>query len=226
MFLTSILSGLKIFTYWETYAAGLVFLLSFLIPVCIIGISSRNKKCEGFGYRCLSILIFPALQVIGVTVFVLTLAPIILGLSESASWGFPWRMISLAPKEFLIFIAVFALLAVVFTCLFNSSLRKLYSFQTMITGCMSLVLVQKFLSLINPTLDIGFTSLFPGFWFLTGMLFMTWIMSTAGFHFSGIIGARLGNRLDVGKDIMELLIFPFAAAFGIIPVFTYGAWLA
>jgi hypothetical protein len=224
MFLTSIVSGLKIFTYWETYAAGLLFLISFLVPIGIIGISNRNKKCEGFGYKCMSILIFPALQVIGVIIFVLTLAPIILGLSESASWGFPWRMISLAPKEFSIFVAVLAVLAVTFP--FTPYLRKLYSFQTMIIGCMSLVLVQKFLSLINPTLDTGLMSLFPGFWFLTGILFMTWIMSTAGFHFSNVIGAKLENRLNVGKGIMELLIFPFAAVFGIIPVFTYGAWLA
>ena len=224
MFLTSIVSGLKIFTYWETYAAGLVFLISFLVPISIIGISNRDKKCEGFGYKCMSILIFPALQVVGVTIFVLTLAPIILGLSENASWGFPWRMISLAPKEFLIFVAVFAALAI--TSTFTPSLKKLHSFQTVIIGCMSLVLVQKFLSLINPTLDIELMSLFPGFWFLNGILFMTWIMSTAGFHFSNVIGAKLENRLNVRKGIVELLIFPFAAAFGIIPVFTYGAWLA
>ncbi|KPJ98332.1 MAG: hypothetical protein AMK71_11570 [Nitrospira bacterium SG8_35_4] len=224
MFLTSIVSGLKIFTYWETYAAGLVLLISFLVPVSIIGISNKNKKCEGFGCKCMTILIFPALQVIGVTIFVLTLAPIILGLSETASWGFPWRMISLAPLEFSIFVGVFAVIAVAFAI--TPYLRKLYPFQTMIIGCMSLVLVEKFLGLINPTLDIGFVTLYPGFRFLTGILFMTWIMSTAGLHVSSVIGAKLGNRLNVGKDIMELLIFPFAAAFGIIPVFTYGAWLA
>jgi len=224
MFLTSIVSGLKIFTYWETYAAGLLLLISFLVPISIVGLANRNRKCEGFAYKCMSILIFPVLQVIGVTIFILTLAPIILGLSETASWGFPWRMISLAPKEFSIFVAVFAMLAVTFA--FFPYLRKLYSFQTMIIGCLSLVLVQKFLILLNPTLDIGFISLFPGFWFLTGILFMTWIMSSAGIHCFNVIGSKLENRLNVGKDIIELLIFPFAAAFGIIPVFTYGAWLA
>lgn len=224
MFWSSIVSGLKIFTHWETYAAGLIFLISFLVPIAVIGFSSRNRKCKGFGFKWLSILIFPALQVIGVTVFVLTLAPIILGLSESVSWGFPWRMIILAPKEFSIFIATFAIVSI--TSALTPSLRKLYSFQTMIIGCMSLVLVQKFLGLLNPTLDIEFMNLFPGFWFLTGILIMTWVMSTAGFHFSNIIGAELENRLNVGKGMIELLIFPFAAAFGVIPVFTYGAWLA
>jgi hypothetical protein len=205
MFLNSIVSGLKIFTYWDTYAAGLLYLISFFVLISVIGISNRNKKCEGFVYKCMSTLILPTLQVVGVTLFVLTLAPIILGLSESASWGFPWRVISLAPIEFTIFVAVFAALAISLTL--TPSLKKLYSFQTVIIGCMSLVLVQKFLSLLNPTL-------------------MTWIMSTAGFHFSNIIGTRLENRLNVGKGIVELLIFPFAAAFGIFPVFTYGAWLA
>jgi hypothetical protein len=224
MFLNSIVSGLKIFTYWDTYAAGLLYLISFFVLISVIGISNRNKKCEGFVYKCMSTLILPTLQVVGVTLFVLTLAPIILGLSESASWGFPWRVISLAPIEFTIFVAVFAALAISLTL--TPSLKKLYSFQTVIIGCMSLVLVQKFLSLLNPTLDIELISLFPGFWFLTGMLLMTWIMSTAGFHFSNIIGTRLENRLNVGKGIVELLIFPFAAAFGIFPVFTYGAWLA
>lgn len=224
MFLTSIVSGFKVFTHWETYAAGFLLLTLFFVPIALIGISNRYKLCTGGAYRCLTIAVLSALQVIGVTVFVLTLAPIMLGLSEKALWSFPWRMISLAPGEFSAFIAVFALLTV--TLSLTPSMKKYYSFQTMLIGCLSLVLVQKFLSLLNPTLDIEMTSLFPGIWFLGGILVMTWIMSTAGFHVSNLVGATLVNRLNVGKGITELLIFPFAALFGIIPVFTYGAWLA
>lgn len=224
MFWNAIVSGLKIFTHWETYAAGLVLLVLFFVPIVIIGVSNMHRKWAGGAYRCMTILLFSALQVIGVTIFVLTLAPIILGLSEDASWSFPWRIISLAPGEFSVFVAVFALVAM--TSSLIPSLQRLSSFQTMIVGCLSLVLVQKFLSLLNPTLDIGFISLFPGVWFLAGILLMTWVMSTAGFLVSTVVGATLENRLNVGKGIMELLIFPFAAVFGIIPVFTYGAWLA
>jgi len=224
MFLSFLVPGLKIFSHWETYAAGLALLVSLFIPIAFIGIAGRNKACKGFGFRCMSVFVLPALQVLGVTVFVLTLAPLILGFSESAAWGFPWKMISLAPMKFAIFIASFSLVAVISA---NSRvMRKLHSFQTMIIGCISLILVQKFISLINPVLDIDAMSLFPGFSFVGGILFMTWIMSTAGFYVSGFVGATLENRLNMGKGIMELLIFPFAVIFGIIPVFIYGAWLA
>ena len=133
-------------------------------------------------------------------------------------------MIRLAPLESALFIAAFSLLAALSAYL--PTLKKLCSFQTTIIGCMSLILVQKFISMINPMLDMDGMSLFPGFSFVTGIIFLTWIMSAAGMYVSGLVGAALENRLNMSTGIMELLIFPFAVVFGIIPVFTYGAWLA
>jgi hypothetical protein len=224
MFWNFLLSGMKVLAYWETYAAVTILLASFLIPITIVGLTKGKQDCSGVGFKCLNNFLLPALQVCGVTVFVLILAPIILGISEHASWNFPWRIISLAPKEFMLFVGGFGMLAVVST--FSPFLRQLYSFQTMLTGCMSLVLVQKFLSMLNPTMDLEMATVIPGFWFLMGIMLMTGVLSKAGLYFSKIIGDTLADRLEMGKGVVELMVFPVTATCGLIPVFTYGAWLA
>jgi len=113
MFWDSVLSGLGVLLYWETYVAGLEYLAIFFVPM--IGITLLIEKNEAIGgaVGCLSMLILPIIQVAAIAIFVLTLAPIIFGFSEDAAWSFPWKIIVMAPGAFIKLVGVLVVAAII-----------------------------------------------------------------------------------------------------------------
>ena len=97
MFWDSVIGGLEVLTFWETYVAGLVYLLIFMVPMALMGLTMK----EGMAAGCVSMLVIPVFQAAAVAVFVLTLAPIIFGFAEDAAWSFPWVVISMLPGMFI-----------------------------------------------------------------------------------------------------------------------------
>ena len=92
MFWESVGSGLGVLAYWQTYLAGLLFLALSVGPMFLIGaVAMKSGRAEG-AIGCLSMLVLPFFQVFALVVFVLTMSPIILGLSQEAAWSFPWSL--------------------------------------------------------------------------------------------------------------------------------------
>lgn len=89
MFWNSVAAGLKVLTYWQTYVAGLEYFLIFFIPMVIIGMIMERSEGIAATAGIFNIFLVPVLQVAAMSVFILTLAPIILGLAEDAAWIFP-----------------------------------------------------------------------------------------------------------------------------------------
>ena len=90
MFWNSILAGLKVLTYWETYVVGLEYLAIIIVPTILWNITTEKFKNTGqMGMGCLGIFLMPLVQMAATSILVLTLAPIIFGEAESAAWNLP-----------------------------------------------------------------------------------------------------------------------------------------
>jgi hypothetical protein len=199
MFWDSVLAGLKVLTYWETYVAGLEYLAIFFIPMAIVGMIMEKSEGGGAAVGCLSMLLLPVLQVAAMAVFVLTLAPIIFGFADDAAWSFPWKILTMAPGAFFKLVGVLVVAAILLA--FIPNLGQLNSWQTLVLGGIALMFVLGILDSVNPGTVRGRVDFVPGFWFSVGLLVIGEVMSW------------------VGK------MFPIGAIFGFIPVFMYGAWL-
>ena len=149
MFLDTIISGIRTLTYWEVYAATVEYLLIYMIPMFIFG-SILDRGNDGFQvlFGCLSMFILAFFQISATIIFILTLSPIILGISEDAAWSFPWIVIYLVPGEFLKWAGILVVANIVLT--FIPIFGKWNSFQTLILGGISLVSVVGFIDSISP----------------------------------------------------------------------------
>lgn len=221
MFWESVGSGLGVLAYWQTYLAGLLFLALSVGPMFLIGaVAMKSGRAEG-AIGCLSMLVLPFFQVFALVVFVLTMSPIILGLSQEAAWSFPWSLTAEAPWEVAKFVGKLLLAAIVLA--FIPILGCLQSLHTLLLGSLALVLVIGMIKMVNPTLAAKSVHFWPGFWFTAGLLIIGAVMAWFGVMLAALLATAIEAK--TGEGIGQLLVFPVAAIFGFIPLFMYGAWL-
>ncbi|MDD9227573.1 hypothetical protein ACSZOL_05310 [Aeromonas hydrophila] len=216
MFWDSVIGGLEVLTFWETYVAGLVYLLIFMVPMALMGLTMK----EGMAAGCVSMLVIPVFQAAAVAVFVLTLAPIIFGFAEDAAWSFPWVVISMLPGMFIKLVGTLVLSAIGVS--FVPLIGQMRSLHTLVLGGIALLFVLKIFGSLYPEVDLGKLDLLPGFWFTSGLLIIGGLMAWVGTLAASIL-ATVGSRNSEGTSM--LLMFPVAAIFGFIPLFIYGAWI-
>ena len=113
MFWDSVVAGLNVLTYWETYAAGLEYIAIVLTPRFVMGSIMEKGERAGAVVGCMSMIVLPILQVLAMTVFVFTLAPIILGMNGDAAWSFPWTAMFAAPEAFFKMVGMLVVAAIV-----------------------------------------------------------------------------------------------------------------
>jgi hypothetical protein len=223
MFWDSVISGLKVLLYWETYVAGIEYLAIFMGPMIIGGLVMEKNEGLGIGLGCLGSLVLPVFQVAALSVFILTLSPIILGVAEDAAWSFPWKIITLAPKVFFKLVGVLVIASIGLA--FIPLLGHLQSLQSLILGGLALTFVIRLAGSFYPRVVTERIEFIPDFWFVVGLLVIGGLLSKVGLMVSVFLATILEDKFDLREEINELLLFPTAAIFGFIPVFIYGAWL-
>jgi len=220
MFLDSVLAGLEVLTYWETYVAGLIYLAIFFIPMAFMGLIMQQSEDGVAAIGCISMLLIPVLQVIAMTVFVLTLSPIIFGFAEDAAWSFPWEVLTMIPSAFFKLVGILVVAAIVLA--FIPILGQLNSLHTLVLGGIALTFVLGMLESIYPGIVKGRVDFIPSFWFSVGLIVIGGIASWVGL----MVAALIATGLEMAEEgIGQLLMIPVGAIFGFIPVFMYGAWL-
>jgi hypothetical protein len=220
MFWESVVTGLGVLVNWQTYVAVLLFLVLSRGPVILGGfILTKAGKAEG-AIGCLSMIILPFLQVFALFVFVLTMSPIILGLSKEAAWSLPWVLASMEPWFVAKYVGVLWLATIVFG--FIPFAGNLESLQTLLIGIFTLAIVVGVIAANNPELATKHIVFLPGGWFVFGFLVIGLVMVWLGSMLAGLLLAVIGARIE-GNG--ELLVSAIAATFGFLPVFIYGAWL-
>jgi len=191
MFWYSVLAGLKVLTYWETYVAGLEYLAVYLIPMAVFLFFAKMKNAEeeGAGIGCFSIVLISILETVATTVFILTLAPIVLGLAEDAAWSLPWTLLIMAPSKFFELVGI--MLVVSIALVFVPILGQIHSLHTLIRGGIVLIF---FLDIIVDSISPGIVErveLVPDIWFLIGLLLISAAMLWVGMIVAIAITARL-----------------------------------
>jgi len=165
-------------------------------------------------------LLIPLMQVAALVVFILTMATIIFGFNGEAAWGFPWKVIMMAPVAF--FITVASLIVLSFILSLIPFVGRLHSLQTLVLGGSALIFVLSLFDSVSAgqaRVDVDFI---PGFWFMLGLIVMGGLMSWIGtFIAEQLVAAIRLSNARVGQYIM----IPVSAMFGFIPLFMYGAWL-
>jgi hypothetical protein len=214
-----VISGLKTLTYWETYVAMLEYIAVFYVAAVIINVLTQKNRMSGVAVGRLSMLL-PVLHVLAMSIFVLTLAPIIFGIEEDAAWSFPWEIITTASGLFLTLIGVLIVAAGVMAII--PLLRRLPALQTLVLGVIALMFAFLIFITENPSIIKGPIAVIPDIWIITGLLVIVSIMSWVGSLAADFAGKAIGIADDGPGRIM---LFPLAAIFGFIPVFIYGALL-
>lgn len=220
MFLESVAAGLGMFTHWQTYAAGLIFSLLTFGPILLFGIVGIHSGKAAGAVGCLSMLFLPFLQAFASVVFILTMSPILLGLSQDAAWSFPWVLTIGDPWWMVKFVGALTIAAIVLAII--PVIGRLQSLQTFLLGSIALTIVVGLIGTLNPAIGSKQIHHWPGAWFVVGLCVVSAVMAWLATVLTAIFSAVIDARVE-GMGI--LLVAPVHATFGFIPVFIYGAWL-
>lgn len=220
MFWQSVIGGLKCLTFWQTYVAGLIYLVIVLLPMAVIGMfMKRSSKAEMTG-GCLGMLLMPVCQMFGIYIFVLTLAPIILGIADHphALWAFPWQLAVTSPLTTLKILGVMLLLVICLAFIpFLNSITSLYS---LALGGTVMIFVVRLIDVIYPDMHATDISFMPGFFFIVGII----LTSVVSFLLAMLAVTFISMALK-SEDIGPTIALPLGSIFGFVPVFIYGSWL-
>jgi hypothetical protein len=221
MFWDSVVGGLKVLTYWQTYVAILEYLLLYVVPMGIVGYIATQNQRFGTLIGCLTMPIVAILQSAATFVFILTLSPILLGIADEAAWAFPFDLMVASPWGF-IKVSLLLLGAAMITA-FMPIVGRLQALQTTVVGVIGLMLMFAILeNAMAGSGTIKSISFWPGFWFMVGLIMISGIC--------GLIGALVAGMIitifdEASRGFAQLLMFPIAGALGFLPMFMYAAWL-
>lgn len=238
MFWDSVQEGLKALTFWEMYLAAFVYqFITYYFPMIVA--SERTKKInpsmdnfitfvgairlmmkedvvpDKAGFGSLGVYLIWLLEAIATLIFIVTLAPIILGLGGDASWSAPWRMLTTEPGFFLSCILIMQIVVIILSML--PYLGKIYSLQIFVFGCTSLIL---FLSYAQHLIQVDIR--YP-FFYLIGFYILGLVILWGSYVVFGLIVFLFKMSREVAEEIIYLS--PLMRIFQFIPVFMYGAWL-
>jgi len=215
----AIIGGLTVLTFWQTYVAAIEYLAIVFIPMALMGAAMERSPSAGMPFGCLGMFLVPVLQVAAMTIFALTLSPIIFGFAHDAAWDFPWKVITASPVTFLKLVGV--LVAVSFILAFIPVVGALQSLQTLVLGGIALAFVLGLMDVANPGV-LKRVTFIPDIWMAIGLLAIGALLSWVGFMVAGIVVAAFDWK---GGGFGQMIGFPIAAVFGFLPMFMYGAWL-
>jgi hypothetical protein len=217
------ISGLSVFTYWETYVAALLYLVIFMGPLILVGVAMERAESAAGLIGCLTMLVMPVLQTFALVVFVLTLSPIMLGLKPDAAWTFPWMLAAESPGGMAKMVGILFLAAVVIS--FLPLLGRWHSLHTAVLGSLALAFVLAMIEKANPGIATGRVALWPGFWFFLGLVVVGSVMAWLGILLAALLSTAFEIAVEPLEGVGQLLMIPVGAVFGFIPVFMYGAYL-
>lgn len=211
--------GLAILAHWQTYAAALLFLSLSTGSKYLSDVLNVSSSRKGSRIRFVSRLLLTLGQVAGISVFVNIMCPIMLGFSSHAAWS--WPPLGLATNWDVVM--SFAQLVIVATVVSRIPiLGQSPSVLVFVIGSLALVPILDILGGHMSALGAHAIRLWPGCWFMTAILVIGAALTWLGTMFVVIPSVVLEGH---AKRIGTLFVYPFAAAFGFIPLYIYCAWL-
>lgn len=217
MFLDAIESGLRTLLYWQTYVAVLLFILLSVGPMVLFGLATASAGRASGAVGCLLMLVTPLFQTFALVVFVLTLAPLMLGFSSDAAWTLAWEFMAAEPWVMARLVGQLLIAALILA--FIPILGRMQSLHTLLLGSLALALIIGFIEHSNPGHSI---SMWPGFWFVVGLLIVGSALAWVGTIIAAIVATAIEAKVE---GLGQLIAFPIAATLGFVPLFIYAGWL-
>ncbi len=213
--------GSKYYILGDLRSAGLEYFAVYMLPLAIVGIVATKSEKVGNALGCLSMILLPAFQVFGILVFIFTLSPIILGLSNDAAWTFPWLLASEGPGTHRKACGGGS------RCWGNRR-NHTYSQANSVSAHFASGRARFRAGLGDdgsnaPWGHVRARSYLARILVYSGSARRWWADGVD----PGISGCfcRCRHRFCSGRGLGQLLAMPFAGILGFIPVFIYGAWL-
>lgn len=227
IFLESVISGLAVYAYWETYVALACLFCIQLLPRTLISgalvLQSKSPNDMRASHGCLLTICEYVSILLGFGVFLLILHPIIFGIRQDAAWSLPWRLAVSQPSVFLtlhwflfvgLFVAVLPLL------------RHIQALGVLCPGVAGLYFIAT--RVLEGIPHPHFSLFFPGIFVLLGFLLISAALTWLGMYL--FVLATLRFRAAAESD--PTTFFTMAAArtvtsttVGMIPLFIYGKWV-
>ena len=218
MFWASVGDGLKVLLHWETYVLGFIYLIIAFIPFYPMMFGKQDDAISRGG--CLAMLLQPVFMSLGAVIFIMSLFPIIIGVSSDAAWSLPWLTIVHAPLFILLMVVVMIVLS--FLAAFIPIVGQMTSFLTLVMGGTVIAFMVSMIHHVAPSLNVEEIEIMPGFFMTIGIL----IISAITAYLAIIVAALAATVIDRGEEgIGSTLMIPLGSVFGFIPVFIYGAWI-
>lgn len=126
----------------------------------------------------------------------------------------------LAPSLFFKLSGVLVIAAIILS--FIPIIGQLQSLQNLVLGSITLQFFLSIIKSIDPEMTRYHVDLFPGFFFLLGLVIVGGVMSWIGMIVASLLS---GVIEEVQKGLGQIIIIPLTGILGFIPVFMYGAWL-
>jgi hypothetical protein len=155
---------------------------------------------------------------------VLTMAPILLGISGKAAWSFPWIVIIVNPWWTIKIVGIILLVSIGIAA-FIPIIGQMPSVQTLVSGTISIMSVLGLIDQIRPELGISNISLFPGYLYMGGFLLISGITLRGGMLITATLTALMSLMGEWSEGILALIAVPVGGLFGFMPLFIYAAWL-
>jgi len=222
MLYETISNGLRVFTYLDTYLAGLEYLAIYYISVLLFGFILLRETALAQSVGMFGIVfVRPIFAAAAMVVFVFTMFPIIIGGKEEAAWGFIWSFANSNPYEFarLTGIVILASIGVAFVPIVG----RMVSFTSFVVGGVTLVFAMKTVDSISFGSSFGGIVYIPDFWFSVGIVVFSAVISWLALMLLAIIFSPL---MMVSESLGVIVVAPIASVFGFVPLFIYGAWLS
>ena len=245
-------TGLKIFSYWEIYLAVIVYqLISYNLPMMIartilkydgrwidkiistVGLIRIIRKGGIIPFSsevgALPLLSIALIETTAIFIFTLTVLPIILGLSEDASWLMPFYVLTTDTVFFL-----FCLVCMLFTSwvlLILPIIGRFYSFHVF-AACF----ITAMLCVSNPETAAPYLITFKGsidylkhidfypYLYLAGFYLISVLIFFGGM---AVLSITIAIFSGISREDLEEIILstPLMPILQFVPLYLYGAWL-
>jgi hypothetical protein len=215
----AILGGFKIFMHWQLYVVGFCY-FSFFIG-CNWFCNDTNvyaKKKPSF----ISRLFISSLNLTALFFCITILAPLLLGISNNASWSYPFLLFAHNPLS----AAGILFVIIIFQCVIGiiPFIRELPSIQTLLAGAITLI---YFMENMITSGRINISKSFKDIVYMPHgiellIFFVICILFT---HLGALLSMLTISICFKKRNTITVPAMSIYAMSGFIPVFIYGAWL-
>jgi hypothetical protein len=220
-FLLALFDGLKLLLHWELYIIAIGYICLWAIEEMIFSSKNTSNGDPNNQTQNWPLLITEVFtHTLATTSFILILSPIILGISNEASWSYPVSLVT--HDHYLILKALGLFLIVSILINFLPFIGEYRSVHTLILGAITLIYV--LIDLDNKgTINLDDTNviLVPGLLGSLGFMLLC-VISTWG---AVVLSSIPMSLLHKKNELFMAPIFGIIGTSGLIPVFVYGSWL-